>query len=513
MKFHIADLFCGAGGTSAGAVEAIIHLGKIPCLTAVNHWSRAIETHTLNHPDARHFCTGIDAINPRELFAENELDLLWASPECTHHSIARGGKPINDQSRATAWCVVRWAEALRPPFILIENVPEFQTWGPIGSNGKPLKSKKGETFQAWLRALESLGYKTDYRVLCAADYGDPTTRNRLFVQAVRGRRKIVWPDPTHSESPDLIIRNRWSPVRNVIDFTIPSQSIFSRKKPLSTKTLARIAAGLEKYGLKEFIVPNFGERTGQAPRTHDLDKPAPAVTSHGAGGLVQPYIVAWDQTSGGASSGINSCDQPLSTVVCKARHGVAQPFLIELRGTTHKQLEQSPRSIDKSCSTITTSGAHHALIEPYLLPQQSAGALRPISQPCPTVSTAGAIALIEPYLISYYGNGQPHPTDKPSPTVTCKDRFGLVQPIIKVNGSTYLLDIHFRMLQPHELAGAQGFRPDYNFTGNKTEQVKQIGNAVPRRLARALVAALVSQNSNVNSLIALDQDQPTQQSA
>ena len=176
--YRIADLFCGAGGTSAGAIEAIEAIGLTPELTAVNHWDVAIETHTKNHPDMRHLCTGVDAVNPRDLFQEDELDLLWASPECTHHSIARGGKPCNDQSRSTAWCVIRWAEALRPPVILIENVPEFQTWGPIGTNGRPLASRKGETFRAWLAAIESLGYKTDYRLLCAADYGDPTTRDR-----------------------------------------------------------------------------------------------------------------------------------------------------------------------------------------------------------------------------------------------------------------------------------------------------------------------------------------------
>lgn len=540
----------------------------------MNHWPVAIATHTTNHPGARHFCTGIDSINPRELFGEGELDLLWASPECTHHSVARGGKPINDQSRATAWCVARWAEALRPPVILIENVPEFATWGPIGTNGRPLKSKKGETFQAWLNALRSLGYKVDHRLLCAADYGDPTTRTRLFIQAVRGRRQIVWPEPTHTKAPDLMTARRWTPAREIIDWSLPAQSIFERKKPLSPKTLARIEAGLRKFGLQGFIVP---QHSSNGPRS--VDDPAPVVTTTSRGvGLVQPFVVAWDHTSGGPGSGVGSIEEPLSTVVTKARHGVAEPFLVELRGTTEKQVEGSAKSLEEPCSAVTTSGAHHALISPYLiktangasrgsedsraksldepmptvcgnrgdvaliepfimsaggpecpargvsepvgtvltrdhralvqpclLPQQSDGRMRPLSEPAPTVATAGAIALVEPFLVSFYGNGQAHDLSDPSPTVTCKDRFGLVRPVIEIDGSRYLLDIRFRMLQPHELALAQGFPRSYRFTGTKTDQVKQIGNAVPRRLARALVAAVVSQSSDVSALVAAEE--------
>lgn len=504
MKYRIADLFCGAGGTSAGAVEAVEAMGYKADLTAINHWPRAIETHTANHPGARHLCTGVDSVNPRDLFGENELDLLWASPECTHHSIARGGKPINDQSRATAWCVVRWAEAVRPPVILIENVPEFQTWGPIGSNGRPLASRKGETFEAWKNALRSLGYKVDHRMLCAADYGDPTTRTRLFVQAVRGRRKIVWPEATHSKEGDLLVTRRWTPAREIIDWSLPAGSIFERKKPLSPKTLARIAAGLRKFGLG-------------------------------------PCIVAWDHTSGGAGAGISSLEEPLSTVVTKARHGVAEPFLVALRGTSPGQIGSSAKSLDDPAPALTAGGQHLgmvspfliktangesrageasrarslddpapticgergdlALIEPCLMGQQSGAALRPISEPAPTVSTAGAIALVEPFLVSYYGTGGARSIHAPLDTVTTKDRLGLVRPVVEIEGNRYLLDIRFRMLQPHELAAAQGFPKGYTFTGTKTDQVKQIGNAVPRRLARAIVAAVVRQQADVSDLV------------
>lgn len=620
MNFHLADLFCGAGGTSAGAVEAIERLGHKAHLTAINHWPVAIATHTKNHPDARHLCTSIDDVNPRNLFNEGELDLLWASPECTHHSIARGGKPINDQSRATAWCVVRWAEALRPPVILIENVPEFLSWGPIGTNGRPLKSKRGEVFRAWKHALEALGYKVEHKLLCAADYGDPTTRTRLFVQAVRGRRKIVWPMPTHARRPDMLTPRAWRPARSIIDFSLPSKSIFARDKPLSPKTMKRIWAGLKKYGLKDFIVP---QQSNPIPKTLDeplgtivaegsgpklvqpfilpqhgsngprsVDSPAPTVTTTSRGiALVEPFITSIDHGSNSAEAAAASIDDPLSTIVTKARHGVAEPYLIELRGTAEKQLDASASSIDDPCRTITAGGVHHGLVEPFLiktangesrageasrarslddpapticgmrgdlaliepkltrkaalksekwkttcncgheflgtlldacpkcggfgghthgnpvdiephlLPQQQGGALRPISEPVPTVATAGAIALVEPFLTSYYGTAGAQSLDDPLDTVTCKDRHALVLPVVEIEGNRYLLDIHFRMLQPDELAGAQGFPKGYKFTGNKSDAVKQIGNAVPCGLSRALVYAVLSQSSDVSALV------------
>lgn len=372
----MADLFCGAGGTSEGAIQAASALGYKVSLTAVNHWPVAVATHTANHPDARHLCASLDSLNPRDLFKQGGLDMLWASPECTHHSRARGGKPIHDQSRATAWCVVRWAEALLPPFIAIENVPEFAEWGPLGSNGRPLASRKGETFRAWCAALASLGYAVDHRILCAADYGDPTTRRRLFVQAARGRKGIRWPEPTHAPAEDVLpgfARKPWRSAREIVDWSLPARSIKAR--PLRPRTMRRIAEGLEKFA--------------------------------------------------------------------------GQPFIVTME---HK------------------------------------GSVRDISRPLPTITTAraGAIAVAEPnaFLVEYYGNGRPRNLNDPLPTVTTHDRFAIVLP-----GPH---DVRFRMLQPHELAQGQGFPKSYRFTGTKTEAVKQIGNAVPCGLARAIVTAALS---------------------
>jgi len=391
IAFPLADLFCGAGGTSTGACEAVAALGYRPELTACNHWPVAVATHAKNHPEARHLCASLDTLNPRELFKPGELKLLWASPECTNHSRARRGKHINEQSRATAWCVTRWADALLPDTVLVENVPEFRSW---------------PSFAAWVACLESFGYRVDHRILVAADYGDPTTRRRLFVQAVRGKRRIVWPTATHAKHADLFDRKPWVSASEIIDWTLPAQAISSRKRPLAAKTMKRINDGLEKHGGAMLIA-----------------------MEHGGRGL--------------------SLRDPMPTVTC-------------------------------------AKGGAFGLA--YLLPQHGGGALRPITEPAPTVACAGAIALI----VEYYGTGGTRPVTEPLPTVTCRDRFALIQS----RGGEVL----FRMLKAKELAAAQGFRSDYQFTGNGSEITKQIGNAVPRHLARAIVAAAVSQDANVGDL-------------
>jgi DNA (cytosine-5)-methyltransferase 1 len=406
---RMADLFCGAGGTSTGAAQAARSLGYAVELTAVNHWDRAVATHTANHPEARHLCASVDSLNPRHLYPDGRLDILWASPECTHHSRARGGKPMNDQSRATAWCVTRWADALHPACIMVENVPEFAEWGPLGDDGKPVSGQKGRTFFAWVETLRALGYTVDWRELCAADYGDPTTRTRLFVQAVRGDRRIVWPEPTHVPELDMFGKPVWrSAADAVIDWSIPTPLIADRKRPLAPKTMARIREGLRRYGGGPFVVAM--EHGG---RTVDAGAPLPTVTC----------------AKGGAM-------------------GVA-----------------------------------------YLLPQQSEGRLRPAGEPAPAVAAAGAIALV----VEYYGNGRARPVTEPLPTVTCNDRFALVE--LSANR------IGFRMLQPHELAAAQGFPRGYQFTGTKTEQVRQIGNAVPCGFARALIAAHLTQDADIRQVM------------
>src|SRR5581483_6805346 len=203
-KIFAADLFCGAGGTSQGLLMAANELRADLELIAINHWNVAIDTHSVNHPYAKHLCTGLDEIgDPRKLVPGGRLNLLCGSPECTHHSVARGGKPMSDQSRSSAWHILRFAEALYIDNLLIENVPEFLSWGPLGVNGRPLKSKRGQLFEQFIASLRALGYSVEWRVLNCADYGDPTTRRRLFIIARRGNKAIRWPDPTHVPATQL----------------------------------------------------------------------------------------------------------------------------------------------------------------------------------------------------------------------------------------------------------------------------------------------------------------------
>lgn len=351
-----ADLFCGAGGSSSGLKRIAESLGIRLDLTAVNHWPVAVETHAKNHPEARHICESIDSIDPRKAIG-GALDLLWASPECRHHSTARGGRPINDQSRATAWCVARWAEALRPRWVIVENVPEFETWGPLGSNDRPLQSRKGETFRAWAAALRSLGYAVEARVLNAADYGAATTRRRLFVVArldggARGRGPIAWPTLTHAPAHrvDMFGELRpWRAAREIIDWNEQGVSIFGRKKPLAENTLRRIAAGARKFWgveLEPFLVPFYGEKNGQAPRMHAIDKPLPTIVTNPKFGLVQPFVLG--QQSGSVPRDVRD---PLPTVATDGAISLVEPFLVNFYGSGSGLI---PQPITRPLPTVTT---------------------------------------------------------------------------------------------------------------------------------------------------------------
>lgn len=526
------DLFAGAGGTSTGLAQACKKLSRTPELTAINHWNIAVETHRRNHPWARHFCTGIDAIHPGELHPKGRMDLLVASPECTHHSNARGGKPMCNQSRTSPWLVMKWLQDLYVDSVLIENVPEFQQWGPLGADGRPLKSKKGHSFEAFISNLRSIGYNVEWRVLNAADYGDATVRERLFIQARRGRnKKIYWPEKTHFACPeqaDLFrdTRQRWRPAREIIDWSLPSQSIFSRKKPLVNNTLERIAAGLKKFcGAKAdpFLVvlrnhadgrslndpvPTLtasgqhvglcqpfvlGQQSCAAARSTDM--PLPTISTAGAISMVQPFFVEYHGSSRPGAERTRSIDRPLPTQDTNNRFGLVQPFIAELRSG------KAANSIDDPLSTVTTKGAHHALVEPFVLSMEHSrgGFLMPVNhgsgdhrtysvdRPMPTVTTVDAWGLVEPMIMEYYGsqNGL-HPVSEPLNTITTKDRFGLIQ-----FGDGLYLDILFRMLHWRELAAAQSFPGNYDFAGNREQIVKQIGNAVPVRMAQSLCEMLI----------------------
>ncbi|NCC52993.1 MAG: DNA cytosine methyltransferase [Spartobacteria bacterium] len=439
-KKIIVDMFSGAGGESSGIMLAANSIGLNVELHAINHWERAIETHCANHPGAKHYCEQIQNLDPSKVIPGSRVELLWASPECTHHSNARGGKPRSDQSRASAWLILKWLQELYVDRVIIENVPEFLSWGPLNANGTPMQSKKGEIFRAYVSALNALGYRVDWRLMRAADYGTPTTRVRLFIQAVRGKKQILWPAETHTNTPGLFEQQTWVPARDIIDWSIPGESIFARKKPLAAATMRRIEHGIRQYW----------------------------------GDLATPFLVILRGTSN-----TRSVDRPVPTITSGGGHiGVVAPAF-----TIPQHSCGAPRDIDQPLSTITTTGAI-SLIQPFILATGHTGGCgnrcRDLNEPLSTVVTKAEHCLVEPFIIQYYGNGDARSINQPLDTVTCKDRFALC------SGVPHQLDITFRMLQPHELARAQGFARDYVFRGNKSEQVRQIGNAVCPPVAAAL---------------------------
>ncbi|TAK64455.1 MAG: DNA cytosine methyltransferase [Bacteroidetes bacterium] len=493
---YAADLFCGAGGTSTGLKRVCDALGYKLELVAVNHWDRAIETHSANHPFAKHYCEALEGVDPRKAVPGGRLNLLLASPECTHHSDARGGKPINDQSRATAWHVLRWAEALYIETIIIENVEEFKTWGPIGADCRPLKSKKGETFKAFVNALESLDYKVEHRVLNAADYGDPTTRKRLFIIARRGRRKIQFPEPSHTSFGEASLfakGKRWIPARDIIDWNIPGKSIFTRKKALAPSTMKRIIKGFEKFGGKNaepYLIILRNHATAQS-----VDEPLKTITTSGSHfGLVTPFIIRFNGgTSEGGLKRVHSLDEPVGAIATANNYGLVEQFIVRFNSGNSRENPNNIIPPGKTISTITGVN-NYGLVEPFIVKMDHTGwnncssAVKEMSEPVSTITTKNAHGLVQPFLVRYNGAGSNvFSLDDPLRTVVTKDRFGIVQPVQSEGDEWYGIDILFRMLQRHELAAAMGFPPEYKFCGNGTEIVKQIGNAVPVNTAEALI--------------------------
>lgn len=347
---YAADLFCGAGGTSTGLAKAAQRLGLPVDLVAVNHWQRAVETHSRNHPWARHVCADLASCeaDPNRLIPGGRLDLLVASPECTHHSNARGGKPCSDQSRASAWHVLHWCERLRIKNVLVENVREFEQWGPLGVDGRPIKQHKGATFQAFVHALRSMGYAVEWKVLNAADFGAATTRRRLFLRASLG--KIEWPTATHA--------GRWRAAREIIDWDLKGQDIRDRKRPLAPRTLARIEAGLRKFGGESFLV----------------------VLAH----------------TGADASRVSSTHSPVPTIPAghRGEHGLAQPFIIPMEHHGGERLRPDSEPLP---SITTAKGGAFGLCEPFVTKYYGTGISLPVTQPLDTVTTKDRYALVEPY--------------------------------------------------------------------------------------------------------------------
>lgn len=500
----VVDLFAGGGGASCGIEMATGRQVDV----AINHDAAAVAMHRVNHPQTDHHVSDVFEVDPREVSQGRPVGLLWASPDCKHFSKAKGGKPVSKRIRSLAWVVVKWAKAVRPRVICLENVEEFQTWGPLAKNGRPCPDRKGRTFRRWVRALEREGYTVEWKELRACHYGAPTIRKRLFVVARCDGEPVVWPERTHGPGTG----RKYRTAADCIDWSIPMLSIFASpeeakawarywrrqgwkmgtpRRPLAEKTLARIARGVVKFVLDNprpfivgvggrmgqspersvgspvqtitgkndaaliapYLIPRYGEREGQEPRVRDIQRPHPVVvpTSNGAQ-LVSAFLA---KHYGGVVG--TRLDVPSGSITTIDHHGLVAASLAKLRGTSHDADPADP------LHTISAGGTHHGLIAAFLS--------------------------------KYYGVGIGQDVQDPMATIPTKDRFGLVT--VTLQGEPYVLvDIAMRMLWPRELYRAQSFPDSYVIdrgadgrTLTKTEQVRMVGNSVPPVETRAIVAA------------------------
>lgn len=465
----IVDNFAGGGGASTGIEMATGYSVDI----AINHDPEAIRIHKVNHPATRHYCESVWDVDPVNICAGRPVALAWFSPDCKHFSKAKGGKPKDKTIRGLAWVACRWAGKVRPRVIMLENVEEFKTWGPLNRSHRPIKEKQGVTFRRFIDQLEVLGYAVEFRELTAADYGAPTMRKRFFMIARCDGRPIVWPEPTHapadSEAVKAGLLQPYVGAYTQIDFSRPCPSIFDSaekikekygiraQRPLADKTMQRIARGLKKFVLNNpepFIIQcnHTGER-----RTGDIREPLPTITGKHGYGIVAPTLIQYhSETASGEVRGQELTD-PVMTVDGSNRYGLVTSFLSKFYKTGTGQDVREP------LGTVTAAAG------------------------------GGHFGEVRAFLVKYYSQGVGQPVTEPLDTIPTHDRFGLVQ----IAGVDYqIVDIGLRMLEPKELYGCQGFPSDYiidrDYTGKeypRSEQVKRCGNAVCPPIPAALVRA------------------------
>lgn len=450
----VIDLFAGGGGASL-ALE--LALGR-PVDVAVNHDPVAVAVHRLNHPETLHYQASVWEAKPDEVTGGRPVDVLWASPDCTHHSRAKGGKPRKRDRRVLADVVIRWAALVRPRLIFLENVSEFREWGPLNGEGQPCKKLAGIDFRRWVSSLERLGYAVEWRLLDASLYGAPTKRERLFIVARCDGQAIEWPAPTHG--PGLL------PLRaaaECIDWTIPCPSIFERKRPLAEKTLWRIAQGTRRFVLE----------------------------------AAAPFIVKVNH--GGMDARVNALSDPLSTVTASRRgHALVAAFLNKhFKGVVGQE-------IGKPASTITARD-HHSPTAVHLVKLRGDCHSASAAEPAPTITASGChVGEVRAFLTKYYGQGVGQDLREPAHTITARHRLGLVT----IAGANYQIsDIGMRMLKPAELLRAQfgEYAARYSLEALKrcprtkkrvrmvpiadSDKVRMVGNSVCPHVALALIKA------------------------
>ena len=474
------DLYCGAGGFSTGFSEAMHDLGLTFREIAINHWNRAVETMRANHPGVYAMQMDIDAATPDDIETD-VIDHLHASPSCTHHSRAKGGKPRSNQLRSQPNEIWKFVDNKFVRWITIENVPEFTKWGPLTKKGKPIKRKEGACFRAWLEQFTARGYDYEWRILNCADYGDATSRNRFFLIAVRHRcGKICWPKQTHAEVPGRGLK-RWRGMNECLDYSDIGNSIFTRKDPLVQNTMRRIAYGLRTLCGIDFMVDLLDLPGKDSCRVRPLDKPLFTQPTLNRTMIVRPFLVKLNN-----HATVENVDKPLTTVTTSGNHhALCTPMIVELMNNGRVRRVEEPLGTQ-------TSHDHYALVSSFVLGQQGGATLRSDGEPCPTVATSGAIRKVDAIILDMSrpagpDSGHVRSSKEPMRTITTYDN---VQGVFAVLDDGRLLDIRIRMLKPSELAAAHSFPKDYKLSGNRADQVKQIGNSVPVQTAKAIVKAI-----------------------
>lgn len=512
MQPLIIDSFAGGGGASTGIELA---LGRSPDY-AIDHDGAALAMHEANHPETVHLKSDIWGVEPLDVTKGRPVGLLWASPDCKHFSKARGGAPRDSNIRDLAWIVVKWAEQVKPDVIIMENVGEFVTWGPIGEDGQPIKEFAGQTFDLWKARLRKAGYRLRWEELRACDYGDPTIRKRFVMVARRDGRPIVIPKPTHG-APDsqAVKRGKLQPFRTAaecVDWSLPCPSIFDTSeeimekhglravRPLADNTLRRIARGVQRYVIeakKPFIV--VCNHAGEGFRGQGLDDPLATITA-ARDAVIAPHLM----TMRNAGKPFTAGDEPTHTLTAGGAHMMAvSAFLAQHNGGPRNE-GSTGRAADAPLSTVTVRGTQQTLVAANMISMHGSSRRDgEVDDPVPTITAGGGHAgMVAAFLAKYYGTDQDPRLDGPLHPLTTKDRFGLVT--VEIAGEEYaIVDIGMRMLTPRELFTAQGFPPDYVIEGvweerdddwhfkpfTKDTQIKCVGNSVCPGLAKALVEA------------------------
>lgn len=464
MMELFVDNFAGGGGASTGIEMAIGRSVDI----AINHDREAIAMHKANHPETKHFCEDVWAVDPKSACEGNPVALAWFSPDCTHFSRAKGGKPVDKNIRGLAWVTVRWAHEVRPRVIMLENVPEIQSWGPLGEDNKPIKERAGETFEGFILALtkgipkthpafsemctaldiaedsvmadnlsKGLGYDLEYKILRSCDYGAPTTRTRIYIIARSDGKKIIWPEATHAPKDSLEVavgdKKPYRTAAECIDWSIPAQSIFEREKPLAENTLRRIARGIKKFVIdnpKPFIVTV--NHAGDTFRGQSIDEPLKTVTAKHGYGIVTPTIMS--NCTGNVGAG---ADEPLPTVTTGNKNFLvesevepvnqkeAEPFIINYK------FDNPPQDVNEPLTTVTAVNNHY-LVAPSIVPvgygerENQEPRVNSVEEPLGTVVGSTKHYLSAPILTKFNQNSKGQEIDRPLDTVTAKDHNSLV---------------------------------------------------------------------------------------